>query len=123
MDYTASFAEELEKNTPDYKNELIFDDLDLGTIVICYTWYYGATIVQFDIAFNINYVWGDTGNSDVMDLQNIATHEMGHGFGLGDMYKRNLSYLTMFGYSGEGDIAKRTLAQGDIDGIQALYGA
>ena len=124
VDYTASFAEELEKNTPDFKNELIFDDLDLGTIAVCYTWCSGDRILQFDIAFNIDYTWGDaTVDSGVMDFQNIATHELGHGFGLGDMYKRNLSYLTMYGYSGEGDTAKRTLAQGDIDGIQALYGA
>ena len=124
LDTDAYFADELLSRESDGRNELVFADLDLGTIAVCYTWYLGDSILQFDIAFNTDYTWGDaTVDSGVMDFQNIATHELGHGFGLGDMYKRNLSYLTMYGYSGEGDTAKRTLAQGDIDGIQALYGA
>lgn len=110
---------------PDGNNELVFADLDQGVIAVCYTWYYTDTneIFQFDIAFNTDYTWGDAEvDSTLMDLQNIATHELGHGFGLADIYKPKLSYLTMFGYSGEGDTQKRDLAQGDIDGIQALYG-
>jgi len=125
----ASFAEELQTRQPDYMNEVVFDDLDSGIIAVCYTWYSGDRIVQFDIAFNTDFTWGDADpnddgitDSNVMDLQNIATHELGHGFGLADIYKPKLSQLTMYGYSGYGDVAKRTLEQGDIDGIQALYG-
>jgi hypothetical protein len=120
--------------SPDGNNELVMagpENFDSGVIAVCYTWYYTDTneIFQFDIAFNTYFNWGDAdsdgndvGDPNVMDLQNIATHELGHGFGLDDIYKRKLNYLTMYGYSSEGDIAKRTLAQGDIDGIQALYG-
>lgn len=115
--------DEVEAKTPDYQNELVWADLDSGIIAVCYTWSYGDDIIQFDIAFNTDFVWGDAEvTSGVMDLQNIATHELGHGFGLADIYKRNLSYLTMYGYSGIGDVSKRDLAQGDIDGIKALYG-
>lgn len=125
----ASYIEEIQTNIPDYKNELVYDDLDSTTIAVCYTWYIGDKIIQFDIAFNTDYTWGDAdpdgdevGDPILMDLQNIATHELGHGFGLADIYKRKLSHLTMYGYSDYGDVAKRTLEQGDIEGIQALYG-
>lgn len=115
--------DEIQSNNPDYDNELIWADLESGTIAVCYTWYIGDKILQFDIAFNTDYTWGDaTGDLDLMDLQNIATHELGHGFGLADIYKRKLSDLTMYGYSWAGDTEKRDLAQGDIEGIQALYG-
>lgn len=124
IDAAASYIEELSSGVPDYRNELVFDDLDLGTIAVCYTWYVGDKIIQFDIAFNTDYAWGDAMvDSNVIDLQNIATHELGHGFGLADIYKRKLSFLTMYGYSGEGETVKRSLAQGDIEGIQVLYGA
>lgn len=115
--------DEVQNNDPDFKNELVWADLESRVIAVCYTWYIGDEIIQFDIAFNTDYSWGDAENNpDLMDLQNIATHELGHGFGLADIYKRNLSYLTMYGYSSEGEIIKRDLAQGDIDGIQVLYG-
>ena len=58
-----------------------------------------------------------------MDLENIATHELGHGLGLGDLYKDACSDVTMFGYSTEGETKKRTLEPADIAGIQELYGA
>ena len=123
LDTSLEFDTELQEETPDYRNELIFDDLDSGIIAVCYTWSIGDRIIQFDIAFNTDYLWGDaTTNSDLMDLQNIATHEIGHGFGLANLYKRKLSDLTMYGYASEGETIKRDLAQGDIDGIQALYG-
>lgn len=120
--------DEVESNTPDNVNELVWADLDSGIIAVCYTWWNDETdeIIQFDIAFNNNadYTWGDaSSNTALMDLQNIATHELGHGFGLLDLYKPKLNELTMYGYSEPGDIIKRDLAPGDIDGIQALYGA
>ena len=56
-----------------------------------------------------------------MDLQNIATHELGHSAGMGDLYSGSCSTQTMFGYSGYGEIIKRDLATGDIQGIRKLY--
>jgi predicted Zn-dependent protease len=57
-----------------------------------------------------------------MDVQNIATHEIGHTLGLDDLYTTSCSAVTMFGYSGYGDTAKRDLAIPDITGLQKLYG-
>ena len=66
--------------------------------------------------------WGDaTITPTVMDLQNIATHELVHSFGLADLYSSNAILETIFGYSTEGEIIKRDLYYGDIAGIQSLY--
>jgi len=81
-------------------------------------------IVEFDIIFDdFDYAWGDaTANDELMDLQNIATHELGHGLGLADLYDLDLQEQTMYGRATEGETIKRDLASGDIAGIQFLYG-
>ena len=65
------------------------------------------------------------GNADSdslkMDLQNIATHELGHSAGMGDLYSLSCDQETMFGYSQEGETNKRDLNNGDIAGITSLY--
>jgi hypothetical protein len=61
-------------------------------------------------------------DKNVMDFLNIATHELGHGFGLGDLYQSKWSTQTMYGYADYGETMKRTLESGDIAGIQAIYG-
>ena len=115
-----------DTDAPDYVNEIMFGDLS-STSIIAQTsyWYnrYTGEMVDFNIVFNTYFQWGDA-NSDsaLMDIQNIATHEFGHGFGLADLYKPKLSALTMYGYASEGQIDKRTLEAGDIAGIQAIYG-
>ena len=73
--------------------------------------------------FNEHYMWGDAAiNPSLMDLQNIATHELGHSIGLGDIYTTTCSAVTMFGYSDNGETSKRTLEQPDITGLQKMYG-
>lgn len=80
--------------------------------------------------FETNHTWGyagptnetELGDLNVMDLQNIATHELGHGVGLADLYETSCSEVTMYGYSTEGETKKRTLEEPDIIGIQKLYG-
>ncbi len=72
---------------------------------------------------NTDFAWGDaTLNPERMDLQNIAVHELGHSVGLGDIYSTSCNSVTMFGYSTEGEISKRTLEQPDITGLQKMYG-
>lgn len=113
--------------TQDYKNAITFGDYPTeGVIAVTTVWYNPATksIVEFDVMFDTDWTWGDA-TSDVtkMDLQNIATHELGHGVGLADVYDTtNCSAVTMYGYSDYGDIQKRTLGTPDITGLQTLYG-
>ncbi len=124
VNYDASF----DYDSPDTFNEIVFGNWkETGVIAICYTWGYfsgkpsSRMIVEFDIMLDTDYDWGDgEANSLLMDVQNIVTHELGHGIGLADIYDCVLE--TMYGYSGEGDIVKRDLYEGDIAGLQKLYG-
>ena len=110
------------------ENAVFFADYkDSNVIAMASYWYNRATkeIVECDIMFNTDFQWGDATNPAtplVMDLQNIATHELGHFFNLADIYDTSKDYLTMYGFSWEGDIGKRTLAPGDIAGINAVFG-
>jgi len=110
----------------DYNNEYVFGSYpDNNVIAVTNIWYtrYGRQIVDYDVLFNTYYNWGDaTITLSVMDLQNIATHETGHGLGLADIYQSTCSAVTMYGYSSYGEIKKRTLNIGDIAGIQKIYG-
>lgn len=101
---------------------------DPNIIAVTTVWgYFGGSpksreIVEWDMLFNTAYNWGDASqNSTLMDLQNIATHELGHSAGMGDLYQTTCNLETMYGYSGEGEITKRDLGPGDIKGIEALY--
>ncbi len=126
IDYNANW----DSDAPDGRNELLFGDYkEDGVIAVAIIWGYfrgkpsSRRIVEFDVLFDTDFTWGDADvDSAVMDLQNIATHELGHGVGLGDLYNTVCIEETMYGYSNEGDITKRDLNTGDIIGIQTLYG-
>ncbi|NYT17304.1 MAG: matrixin family metalloprotease [Methanomicrobiales archaeon] len=117
----------------DFKNVIAFGTEDAdgnplpeNVIAVTSVWWNprGRQIVEFDMVFNNKWSWGDAGEEGyVMDVQNIATHEMGHAVGLADIYTTTCSAVTMFGYSEEGEISKRTLEQPDIIGLQQMYGA
>jgi hypothetical protein len=115
---------------PDGRNELLFDDYPQdGVIAITVVWGYFSgrpstrEIIEFDILFDIDFQpWGDAAlTAGVMDLQNITTHELGHGLGLADVY--DCPEVTMYGRSDYDEIKKRTLEGPDITGIQEIYGA
>jgi len=111
----------------DDKNAVTFGDYPTtGVIAVTSVWYNPATkeIVEFDIMFDTDWTWGDATNPqtpDIMDLQNIATHELGHAAGLADVYEGQCADVTMYGYSDNGDTAKRTIEEPDIVGITTLY--
>ena len=122
----------IDTDTPDGLNEIMFGDYpDEGVIAVTIIWgiFSGPPskreIVEFDMLFDIvDFTWGDCEiDPSVMDLQNIATHELGHAFGLGDLYNTADNLETMYGYSSEGETIKRDLYYGDVAGIQSLYGA
>jgi len=111
----------------DYINSVSFGNYPTkGVIAVTTTWYNRITknAVESDILFDTDFTWGDAiSDSSVMDLQNIATHEIGHTLGLNDLYTDSCSQVTMYGYSWNGDTTKRTLDSPDITGLRLLYGA
>ncbi len=97
------------------------DDGDPGTL---------DQIVEFDIVFNALHKWGidpdDEGRTKLKrayDVENVATHEVGHVVGLADIYDEIHDELTMYGYTKKGETKKISLELGDRLGAQSLYGA
>ncbi len=110
----------------DSVNAIAFGDYSNDNVIaITSIWFSRRTkqIIEFDQLYNTRFSWGDaTANQDVMDLQNIATHELGHAIGMNDIYSASCTSVTMYGYSGYGETEKRSLEQPDITGMQKIYG-
>ena len=125
IDYDATF----DWFFRDGRNEIVFGNYPrLGVVAVIHIWgiFHGPPeqreILEFDIMFDIDYDWGDATvlGDAMMDLQNVSTHEFGHGSGLDDV---DAEEETMYKYTEYGETKKRTLYFGDIAGIQELYGA
>jgi hypothetical protein len=123
---------EVDLSDVDNTNVIVFAPLyDSQVIAVTYVWgYYNAPprfreIVEVDMIFNSDewLAWGtvEDDGPDVMDILNIATHELGHAAGMGDLYNTSASKETMYGYSSEGETTKRDLYIGDVAGIKNLY--
>lgn len=79
-------------------------------------------IVEWDQIYDQqNFGWATDGSATKMDFDSIATHELGHSFGMGDLYQIECTEQTMYGYGSEGEAHSRTLEIGDITGISKLY--
>lgn len=120
IDYTAQYG------VQDFENTLEFGNYpNEGVIAVTTIWFTrkGRQIVEFDILFNEQFAWGDADiDPNLMDLKNIAVHELGHGMGLDDIYSTSCTDVTMYGYSTEGETSKITLESADITGLQKMYG-
>ena len=110
-----------------FQNAIVFGDYpNSNVIAVTSVWYspIQKKIVEYDMLLNTDFPWGNaTSNITKMDLQNIVTHEKGHGIGLADIYSSTCTEVTMFGYADYGETKKRTLEQPDITGTQRMYGA
>jgi hypothetical protein len=89
-----------------------------------------GTILEADTIFNSAYPWaamteadGDDDGSPRChgryDLQNVATHEAGHFFGLGEDYEDTST--TMYVSSRPCQTSKRTLSTPDVSVVSTLY--
>lgn len=83
-----------------------------------------------DIRYNFaEYVFGDSltlaaqDQKEIVDMESLALHELGHLLGLGHMDEDNDPYSIMNPslFIGEG-LTSRRLSKGDIDRIQSIYG-
>ncbi len=110
--------------TYDGINGVRFGLLDAGTIGVTSVWYLrgrNPDLVEWDQVYNTHYAWDTNGSSTAMDFDSIATHEIGHAFGMGDLYDSNCTQETMYGYGDYGETYARSLNTGDIAGISKLY--
>lgn len=99
-----------------------------NVIAVTSIWYNTWTkqIYEFDMRFNEAFTWGNAAtnsNPTLMDIRDIATHELGHGVGLKDLYSSTCSQATMYGYASYRETKKSTLETGDINGIRQIYGS
>lgn len=113
----------------DGTNAVLWGRLSASTIAVTYVWYYTSTheVAEIDMVFNKRYPWaifavGRECQSfpDAYDLQDIATHEIGHWVGLDDLYNDSDADLTMYGFGAGGELKKRTLGAGDNAGVNAV---
>jgi hypothetical protein len=125
------YVDGADTSSPDGKNEVYFADInDTDAIAVTIIWgvFQGPPqnreLVEWDQVYdNVDYFWSKdaTEEQDKMDFENIATHELGHVFGLKDLYTGDCTEETMYGYAAEGEVKKRDLATGDIEGVGNLY--
>jgi hypothetical protein len=106
-------------------------------VTISYADASNGTILEADTIFNSAYTWaamgppagpaGPTGKEDDdaagcqgrYDLQNVATHEAGHFFGLGEDYEDTST--TMYVSSRPCQTSKRALSPPDVSVVSTLY--
>jgi len=82
-------------------------------------------IVEMDQIYDdhdFNWFTGASGLQGEFDFGSTATHEIGHGVGMGHAPAVEECILeTMYPFGGPNDTEGRTLHEGDIAGIQKLY--
>ena len=109
----------------DGKNNVIMGTKITGNDVVGQSYIYysvnSGEILDVDIVLNSSYAWATDGSRGKMDVQNTATHEIGHLCGLDDLYANEDSEKTMYGYIDYGETKKRTLDPDDMAGLAALY--
>lgn len=108
----------------DGHNIVIFGPIDTpGVLASNHFWYstWTGEIADSDIKFNTIYTWATDGSLTAEDVQNVATHELGHSLSLKDLYNDADSDKTMYGYTSKGETKQRTLTQDDMNGITYLY--
>lgn len=118
-----------DTSAPDDQNEVYFADVQSpGAIAVTIVWgIFGGPVanrrlVEWDQIYDdVDYDWSASGEAGKMDFENIVTHEIGHSFGMNDLYDAACASQTMYGYADNGEINKRTLESGDISGVSTLY--
>ncbi len=104
-------------------NEIFWGtSLGASEMAATYTWTSGSEITEFDIEFNDDeFTWCNGQVSNQADVQNIATHEIGHTIHLSDLYDSSNNQQTMYYTSYTYEIKKRTLESGDSWGAQYIF--
>ncbi|MDA8211167.1 MAG: matrixin family metalloprotease [Clostridia bacterium] len=75
-------------------------------------------IYEFDINVNTYYPWKNNGDNDAYDVQNVMTHEIGHGLGIAHS---DVSGATMEPTASLGMTSQRTIEADDKAAAAYIY--
>lgn len=125
---TATFGADGPDGTCDDGTNVVtwkkFDPSVIGAAVLCMD-DSGKVIRDADLALNSTQHWepisGEPDSRHSYDIQSILTHELGHWLALEDIYSPDSAAQTMHGSTKYGETRKRTLALGDVVGLQKAY--
>lgn len=87
-------------------------------LAVTCSWFNGGATIEFDMQIDPEWNWTTSDTNVVYDLQSTATHEFGHGLGLGHTSDQT---AVMFATYRRGTL-KRDLQCDDILGEIAIYG-
>lgn len=83
-------------------------------------------LMESDTALNSNFPWvtNIANCTSGYDITSTMTHEVGHTYGMGHVDEATHGNLTMSTTSnGQCQISERTLGEGDLSGLESLYGS
>ncbi len=119
------------RQAADRADELLFGRVSGSAIAVTYTWLWSDGLIEHDTVFSNKLGWAMIPDSDpsvgcyenwpLYDVQDIATHEFGHTYGLGHAQTDRFETMYVYGYTGENSDLKRTLGNGDDAGIKSVY--
>lgn len=114
-----------------YQNEVFKENTgDDAKIMVTRQYVVNGYLDEFDMRINTYYPWSNSGAAGYYDVQNSATHELGHALWAADVWNQTQvapqytlwwQDVTMYIFSDKGETKKRTLHQDDIDGFSASY--
>src|SRR6266540_1063318 len=105
-------------------NVVDFGNLAAGDLGYACWWTWGGSTVESDMRLNsTEYSWAvDLGGCLAKySVEDVATHELGHTFGLNDLSERLHPSLTMSLIMLPCQNAETTLGLGDVRGLKAIY--
>lgn len=122
-------------------NAVSFGGAPGGSIAVAYMWFTDSTrtvLREADMSLANGFRWSANGTltedpnlatddclgeTDRMDVRDIATHEFGHWVGVKHTPTDNAyNHRTMYPFASYKELFKRSLAAGDVAGVPAKYG-